>query len=370
MSLHRLWTIIRKELRHIFRDKRILFLVTLSPAIMLLTFSYLFALEIQQTRLGVWDADQTPLSRQFIATLTADRKFVVTAPLSNYDGLREALRRGQVDVGLVIPPDFEAKLVAGERAPVQAVADGSDAIVVLRSLGNLRERTAAFDEQFAGGDSSQGATISVQTQAWYNPTLDNMLAMVPGLIPIVMILPSLAIALALAGEKELGSFETLAAAPIRPLEYLLGKLIPYLLYGLVSAGLAMLLAIVWFKVPLRGGVLDLGILTLAYLFASLGASLFICNFLSSQGTAMRVVLVIFFIPSFFLAGVILPVDSQSGAGQAASLLLPASYYVQITRGVFLKGLDLIQLSSPALALFALGAVPFLLSVLTFKKQVD
>jgi drug efflux transport system permease protein len=370
MSIHRLWTIIHKELRHIFRDKRILFLVTLSPAIMLLTFSYLFALEIQQTRLGVWDADHTPLSRQFISTLAADGKFVVVTTLSDYDSLREALRRGQIHLGLVIPPNFEAKLVAGERAPVQAIADGSDAITVSRSLGSLRERMTAFNQQFAQGDSALGATISVQAQAWYNPTLDNMLAMVPGLIPIVMILPSLAIALALTREKELGSFETLITAPIQPLEYLLGKLIPYILYGLISAALAMLLAIVWFQVPLRGGALDLGLLTLCYLFASLGESLFICSFLSSQGTAMRIILVIFFIPSFFLAGVIMPVDTQAGVGQAASFLLPASYYVQITRGVFLKGLDLAQLALPALHLFALGAVPFLLSVLTFKKQVD
>jgi ABC-2 type transport system permease protein len=370
MSLYRLWTIVRKELRHIFRDKRILFLVTLSPAIMLLSFSYLFALEIQQTRLGVWDADQTPLSRQFVGTLASDSKFVVTASLSNYADLREALRSGEINVGLVIPPDFEAKLVAGERAPIQAIADGSDAIAVSRSLGTLRQRTTAFNKQFAGGDSTEGASISVQAQAWYNPTLDNMFAMVPGLIPIVMILPSLAIALALTREKELGSFETLVAAPIRPLEYMLGKLIPYLLYGLAGAGLAMLLAIAWFKVPLRGSALDLGLLTLAYLFASLGESLFICSFLSSQGTAMRVILVIFFIPSFFLAGVIVPVDTQSSVGQAASFLLPASYYVQITRGVFLKGLDLAQLSSPALHLFALGAVPFFLSVFTFKKQVE
>jgi ABC-2 type transport system permease protein len=121
---------------------------------------------------------------------------------------------------------------------------------------------------------------------------------------------------------------------------------------------------------LRGGALDLVVLTLAYLLAALGESLFICSFLSSQGTAMRIILLIFFIPSFFLAGVILPLDTSSIAGQIASFFLPATYYVRITRGVFLKGMDLADLSSDALHLVALGTVPFVLSVLTFRKQVD
>ncbi len=370
MSLFRLWAIIHKEFRHIWRDKRILFLVTLSPAIMLLGFSYLFALEVQQARLGVWDSDQTALSRRFVSSLTSDGKFVVATAAKDYDALRLSMRRGEISFGLIIPPGFENKLIVGTSSPVQAIVDGSDAISVSRSLSRLGDRVRAFNQTLAIGASATGATITVDAQAWYNRELDNKLAMVPGLLPIVMILPQLAIALAVTREKELGSFETLITAPIRSLEYLLGKLIPYMAYGLVSASLAMLLAIVWFQVPLRGRALDLGILTLAYLLGSMGESMFICSFMSSQGTAMRIILLIFFIPSFFLAGVILPLDTSSLAGQVASFFLPATYYVQITRGVFLKGMDLFDLSAQALHLLALGAVPFVLSVLTFRKQVD
>ncbi|MGB8646989.1 MAG: ABC transporter permease [Anaerolineae bacterium] len=369
MSIHRLWTIIRKEFRHIWRDKRILFLVTLSPAIMLLTFSYLFAMQVEKSRLGVWDMDQSATSRRFIATLTSDGKFVLTRTLTDYAGLRDALVRGDIHVGLVIPPGFESDLVNGQRAPIQVIADGSDAITSSQSLGRFNQRVAEFNKQIAP-ETSNLVTIGVQAQAWFNPDLNNMYAMVPGLIPIVMILPSLAIALALTRERELGSFETLITAPIRPVEYLLGKLIPYMVYGLISATIAILLALAWFQVPLRGSVLDLGLLTLCYLFALLGETLFISGFISSQGTAMRVILIIFFIPSFFLAGVTLPVDTSSGFGQIASFLLPASHFVEITRGLFLKGLGLDGLLSPALTLVALGAIPFILGLLTFRKQVD
>ncbi len=370
MSLFRLWAIIHKEFRHIWRDKRILFLVTLSPAIMLLTFSYLFALEAETARLGVWDADRSTLSRRFISSLTSDSKFIPITTANDYDSLRLAMRRGEINFGIIIPPRFETQLLAGESAPVQAIIDGSDAIAVSRSLSRLGDRVRAFNQTLTPGKSALGATITVDAQAWYNRELDNKVSMVPGLLPIVMILPQLAIALAVSREKELGSFETLITAPIRSFEYLLGKLIPYMAYGLISASLAALLAMVWFQVPLRGSALDLGILTLAYLLAALGQSLFICSFMSSQGTAMRIILLIFFIPSFFLTGVIVPLDAQSVAGQLAASLLPATHYAQITRGVFLKSLNVFDLSSQALHLVALGAIPVLLSVLLFRKQVD
>jgi ribosome-dependent ATPase len=194
--------------------------------------------------------------------------------------------------------------------------------------------------------------------------------MVPGLLPIVMILPSLAIALAITREKELGSFETLATTPIQAAEYLLGKLIPYIGFGLISALLAIAVAIIWFQVPLRGSPIDLLIFTLLYLFASLGEAMFFASFLASQGTAMRIILLIFFIPSFFMTGIILPIDTRSGLAQIASFFLPATQFVPMTRGVFLKAMDIPALLMQSAYLLSLGLIPLILSVLTFCKQVD
>jgi ABC-2 type transport system permease protein len=370
MSIHRLWAIMRKEFRHIWRDKRTLFLVTLSPALMLVTFSYLFGMQVTRVRLGVWDQDQSALSRRFIASLTADGKFVVTATPGDYDALRQAMMRGDINLGVVIPPDFEQKIIAGAPSPLQAIADGSDAISLSRILATFRTRTAEFDPQISPRDAASGAPIVLQTQAWYNRDLDSMIAMVPGLIPVVLLLHSLAIALAITREKELGSFETLAATPIRALEYIMGKLLPYIAYGLASAVFAVLFAIVWFGVPFRGSPLTLMAFTILYLFASMGESLLISSFMTSQGTAMRIILLLFFVPSFFLTGVILPVDTRSAVSQIASGLLPATHFVIVTRGIFLKASNALQLMQPGLALFALGLVPFVASLLAFRKQVD
>ncbi|MBI5300503.1 MAG: ABC transporter permease [Chloroflexi bacterium] len=367
MSLHRLWAIAHKEFRHIQRDKRTLFLVTLSPAIMLIAFAYLFAFEVQSVRLGVWDADQSALSRRYIASLTANGKFTLARQVTGYVALREAMMSNAIHLGIVIPPDFEAMLARGESVDVQVIADGSDAISSAGGVTRLRQRTREFSRQFS--DSALPPPITVQAQAWYNRELSSTLAMVPGLVPVVMILPSLAIALALTREKELGSFETLATTPIRGFEYLAGKLLPYIVYGIVSASAAYLMAIIWFRVPLRGPALDLLGMTGLYLFASLGMTLFFSSFLANQGTAMRVVLLIFFIPSFFMAGVVLPVDTRSGAAQIFSFFLPTTHLVQITRGVFLKGLGLPDLVTQSFNMFVLGLVPFILSLLTFRKQV-
>ena len=367
MSLHRLWAILRKEFRHIRRDKRTLFLVTLSPAIMLFTFAYLFALEVQKVRVAVWDSDQTALSRRFVARLTADGKFIRQGNVAGYENIYREMQSGEIHVAIVIPPNFEARLLAGERVPLQAVADASDPVTASQVLARLRERTYDFSQQVSPRAAS---LIAVETQAWYNRELNSKYSMVPGLLPIVMILPSLAIALAITREKELGSFETLETTPIQGVEYLLGKLLPYIAFGLISALVAIAVAIAWFQVPLRGSPLDLLVFSLFYLFASLGETMLISSFLTSQGTAMRIILVIFFIPSFFMAGIILPIYTRSGIAQIASFFLPATQFVQMTRGVFLKAMDLPALATQAAYLLLLGFVPLILSMLMFRKQVD
>ncbi len=369
MSFFRLWAILRKEFRHIQRDKRTLFLVTLSPAIMLFTFAYLFAFDAERVKIGVWDMDQSALSRRYIASIVSDGKLSVVARPGSYDSIYDGMMRGNFSLGVVIPLDFESKINAGQRSPVQVLIDGSDAITVRQGLGRFQQRTVQFSQTLAGS-SADAPAIVVQDQAWYNRELKSTFSMVPGLIPIVLILPALAIALALTREKELGSFETLVTTPIEPVEYLIGKLLPYVAYGLVSAIVAMLLAVLWFQVPLRGALPDLLGMTVLYLLALLGESMFIAGLLTSQGTAMRIILLTFFVPSFFLSGLTLPVDIGSGPGKFVSSVMPSTYFVEITRGVFLKEMGIPQLLTPSVYLVAIGLITFLLSLLTFRKQVD
>ena len=370
MSVRRMLTIARKEFRHIARDSRLFFLVLVSPAFLLLTLSNVFALDVKHVMLAVVDYDQSQLSRRYLTTLTSDGELIVQTFVDNYEDIESLLMEGTIDAALVIPPDFSETLLSGRTTQVQAVINGTETIAAIHAVGGLSARSSAFAASLPTQHYHAAAvTLDVRTRAWYNPTLKSLVSMVPGLIAIVLCLPALAATLALAREKEVGTFEGLIATPVKGVEYLLGKLLAYMSSGLVSALLAVLVAVGWFHVPLRGSLFTFLLLTGAYFIASMGLSLLIAHFVSSQQTAMFVALMVFFVPGFFLAGLILPVNNAPLRARLTSYSLPTTHFVTICRGVFLKGLGIADLLSPTLTLLGMGGVAILLSILLFKKRL-
>jgi len=369
MSIRRVQAIARKEFRHIFRDLRTFFLVTVSPAFLLLTISYIFAFDAQQTNLAVWDLDGSSLSRRYVAALTADDDFVVRARSASYAELDRLLEAGQVDGGLVIPPGFGAGLRAGRQVQVEAVLDGADPIAANQAAFTLSQRTAAFAAQFHARPLVVAGGLELRRKAWYNPTLKSLVSMVPGLIAVVLSMPALALALALVRERETGSLETLIATPVRGFEYLVGKLAAYVTSGLAGALLVWLVAVLYFHVPFRGKLSLFLLLGADYLLASMGFSLLVANFARNQQTATFLVLMIFFVPSFFVAGLIAPVDTTNPGSQLVAYVLPTTHFIAISRGVFLKGLGLGPLWLRALFLAVMGLGGLAVSLLLFRKRL-
>jgi len=370
MSIRRTLVIARKEFRHITRDIRTLFLVTVSPAFLLLLLAYIFSFEATHLILAVLDEDRSALSRRYVAALTADGDFEVRYFLNGHEEIDPLLLRGEVDAALVIPPGFAAHLQGGRSIQVLVVVDGTDPIAAGQLIGYLDARTTAF----AGGiqvtpRTLRASALEVRTQARYNPGVKSMHSMVPGLLAIVLTLPAMAMALALAREKETSTLEGLMATPVRGSEYLLGKLLAYVVSGLLSALLALLVAVLWFRVPFRGRLLVFLALTADFLLASMGISLLVGNFVSSQQTAMFIVLLIFIVPSFFMAGLILPVSGASVYARIPSYSLPTTHFVTICRAVFLKGSDLPALARPALVLAGMGGGTLLIGVSLFRKKI-
>jgi ABC-2 type transport system permease protein len=357
-------------MRHVWRDRRILFLVTLSPALMLVAFAYLFSFEIKHLRLAVLDRDLSPLSRQYVSTLTADGELQVATYARRDEDIYDLLTRGAADVAIVIPLGFQDGLVGGtSEVAVQVLVDGSDAIAAIQSVGNLTSRSAAFSTALLLGPVRLPVMpIEVRSQVWYNPNLKSLVSMVPALIAIVLILPALAIALAMTREKEMGTFEALLATPLQGRQYILGKLLAYMAYGLLSSIVALAVAVLWFRVPFQGALWVFLLLTADYLLACLGFSLLVTHFVASQQAAMLIVLLIFFVPSFFLSGLVMPANTTSLGGRLTSFILPTTHFVNICRAVFLKGLGLGDLWRPALALAAMGSGTVLASVLLFRKK--
>lgn len=369
MTARRLFAIARKEYHHITRDARILFLVTIAPAFMLLTLAYIFSLDAEHFNLLILDRDNSSLSRQYIADLTSDRTFRIVGYADSYKDIDAWLQSGRAHLALIIPPGAGDSVQAGRSASVQAVVDGTDAIIASQLMGQLNARTNVFALTLLPAVSNQKTGLDIRTRAWYNPPLKSLPGMVPGLAAIVLYMPALALALSLTREKELGSFEGLAATPVRGAEYLLGKVLTFTGFGLVSIAPVMLVAIGWFHVPFKGDLLSLIVLAVFYFLASFGLGIIVANSVKSQQVAMLIMILVFFVPSFFLAGLILPVDKDSPVVEAAAYSLPVTHFIVICRGIFLKGLSLTELLSPAAALLSISGVTLAVSLARFRKQI-
>lgn len=366
VSLRRMFAITLKELRHIRRDPRILLLVTVSPAVLLLLMAYLFAADISTIRLAWLDMDHSQQSRAYLQALAADSRFQITALPSHYGQVDEVLQAGDADVVVVVPPGFGADLLGGESGKVQAIADGSDSIPAQTALSAVASLTSAFSSDQIG----LSLPLEVRSRAWYNPDLKALWSMVPGLMGIVLSLPTVALTLGIKREEETGTVEAIIVSPISGTEYQLGKLIAYVLGGVIAALLTALVARTWFGVPLRGSIWVFLLLTVEFYLASMGISLVIARVVNSQQTAMLLVLLVFFIPGFFVCGLLLPIDTTSTASVLTAYSLPTTHFMTIARGVFLKGLGVAELRLPAELLGLQAIVSLTLGLALFRKRVS
>jgi len=369
MSLRRTLAVALKELRHITRDARILFLVTVSPVFMLFTLAYVFSFDVDHADLAVMDLDRSSTSRDYVAGLTSGDALSVVAFANDYDAIDRLLVDGTVKAAIVIPPGFGEEVQTRRAADVQAVIDGSDPIAAGQAIRMISAASRAAAVEIQPLTPKFSPPFDVRSRVWYNATLKSLVSMVPGLLAVVMSLPALALSLALTREKEIGTFEGLIATPMQGVEYLVGKVAAYVLMGLSSVLLAWLVAVAWFRVPFRGDMLLLILLTVDYFLAGMGLSLVTSTWIASQQTAMFVVLMAFFVPSFFLAGLIDPVNRESLRSLLTSSALPATHFITIARGIFLKGVGLSYLLVPSLILLGMGLGALAVSLALFKKKL-
>ncbi len=368
ITVRRTLAILRKELHHIFRNLINLFLVAIAPAFLLLTLGYVFSLDVEHVDLAVLDYDRSELSRAYINRIAAGETFSVVATPADYDALDALLVAGKVDAGLVIPPDFGEKLAAWQPVAVQAMVDSVNAWSGWSILGKIQSASAAVVPKLVGAPGGS-LPFEVRGRAWYNVNLESQVSVIPGLLAIVLTMPALALSLSLAREKELRTLEGLVATPMHGGEYLLGKMGAYMLVGIAGVLLSWAVAVWWFHVPFNGSLGVLLALTIVYYFAAMGFSLLTATWLKSQQTALFTIMMVFFVPSFFLTGLIFPVDYSKPGAVLLATLLPATHYIIIARGIFLKGVGVDVLRQPVTILLVGGGLSLLVGVVAFKKRV-
>lgn len=376
MSFRHIWAVTRKEIQHIFRDRATFILVLITPTVVLLLMTYALAVNIEHVPLAVLDYDQSPTSRAFIQRITAGKDLDLHAQVDSIAEIEDLLIQGQVKAAVIISPDFSRDLLSLRGIDLQVIIDGTEPESGGFAVEHIGWRAEAFaNEILADQFQMQGIPleslqpIDLRVLAWFNPGLKPIIDLVPGLISIVLGFPALTVALTLAREYEHSTMEQLLVSPIKRTDLLLGKIIPYILVGLLNVMLIPIFAILWFRVPFHGNFLIFIALSAIFLFAELSMGMVIGVFMKSQSAALAMSFLVVLFPGFFLTGIFFPIASMPEIARLESLFLPGTHYAIITRGVFLTGIGLETLWPNAVMLLIIGAVFILVASLFFKKRL-
>ncbi len=373
MSWLRIRELVRKEFIQLFRDKKNRPLLIIAPFVQLLVFGYVLSTDVRDVRVGVVDQARTRESRLLMDALNANRTFRITHYMNHPKELEELLLRRKVDLALKIGPDFSERIRKGDSAPVQILADGSMSNMASLRIAYTSLVLEGFNQSMIEERYKQRldyGKIDARIRTWYNPNLDSRNFFVPGVVAVlIMILSLLLTSMAIIREKESGTIEQLIVTPLRPVELILGKTIPYIIITQTLMIIVITFAIVWFSLPMKGNFLLLIAAACLFLLSTLGVGLFISTISATQQQAMMTTF-FFILPFFMFSGFVFPIASMPTAIQWLTYLNPLRYFLVIIRGVFLKGVGLEVLWPQFIAMMVLGLIVFVSAVKRFKKRLD
>jgi ABC-2 type transport system permease protein len=372
----RLLAVVRKETREVLRDPIYLVLAIVVPIVVTTLLGLGFVLDVKNLPVAFYDQDRSPLSRDYLHAFTNSEYFRLVHAASDVDSVDRLLESGEARAAVVVPPDFSRRLSAGEPASVLVLVDGTFPSRALVASGYI----AAIDAQFAAGERAaylarrglvrtELVPVAVEGRVWYNPSLETKNSLVPGLMVIsLMFYPALLAALVLAREKERGTVFNLYCSPIARWEVIVGKAVPYIALAFFVYLLLLALDLFVFGVRFVGNPLVLTAAALLYITASIGLGLLISVASSTQVAAMLVTFLALMTPSILFSGLMTPVSSMEPSAQLISRLLPASYFIAMVRGVFLKGLGFGHFASDLVTLAAFAVVVYGLAIVGFRKR--
>jgi len=376
VSLRHLAAIVRKEIQHIIRDRSTFVLVLITPIALLFVMAYALTTDIDQVPIAVWDADRSAGSRALIRKVTVGEDLDLRVRVESLEEIDRLLMRGEIKAALIIRPTFERDLTAMKGLPLQVVIDGTEPESGTFALDQIARRTEAFvTEQLAQQAGARGfnATslqpIQFSLRALYNPELKPKVDMVPGLISLVLGMPALSVALTMAHEREHGTLEQVMVTPVGRAELLLGKMIPYVIVGLINVIVIPLIAMVTFGIPFNGSFPLFFLFSIAFLFAMLSMGTVVGVFMRTQPAALALSFLVIFFPGFFMTGIFFPIASMPAEVQMEAMVLPGTHYAIITRGIFLRANGLATLWPHVAALIGLGVVFTGVAAFFFRKKL-
>jgi ABC-2 type transport system permease protein len=368
MNFRRTYAIARKEILHIVRDTRSLIAAIMQPLMVLLLFGYALSLDVDQVPTIVYDAGHNADSIALVEQFRGSRYFQIIEETDNYAAIERAIDQRRALVGVMIPVDYAENVARGKEAKVQILVDGSDSNTASIALGYAQGLVQLHSAQRMG--NTQAIPVEVRARVWYNTDLVSRHYIVPGLIGVItMIIAALLTSLCIAREWENGTMEQLLSTPVRPAELAMGKLVAYFLLGLVDMAIALYVGIYVFDVPLKGSLTLLVFSSCVFLFGGMAWGIFISANSRSQLTAYQLGTFTSFLPAFLLSGFVYSLQNMPLVIQAVALFVPARYFINIAKGIFLKGLGIQMLWFDLLLLIAYGAAMFYFATRKLRQKV-
>lgn len=366
-SGERIREMVRKEFLQLFRDPRMWAIVFVAPLLQLVVFGYAVSTDIRHTATFVVDNSRTQESRDLVEALTASGYFDVIGQSQRLADVVRALDHEEALVGLIIPVDFAQRLQGGQGAAVQLLLDGSQSNSATVAQGYAERIVQDFGARYAGGLT---LAVDLRERAWFNPDLASRNYNVPAVAgAIIFLICLLLTSLAVVREREIGTLEQLMVTPLAAVELIAGKTIPFALIGLIDVLIVTAAALFWFRVPFAGSFPLLMFSSLLFILSSLAIGLLISTVSKTQQEAFMTSFLVF-MPTILLSGLMFPVSSMPVLFQWLTLVNPMRHYLDIVRGIFLKGAGIAPLWPQYLTLAVLGTVVLVFAASRFRKQIS
>lgn len=377
MTFKRLQAMLVKEFIQMRRDRVTFAMMVMLPVVQLLVFGFAINTDVKHLPTAIFDQSLQQEGRDFVSALTASEYYDIKYIASSFDEVTEYIDSGKAKVGIVIPPDFSQNLKHGRTAAVQVIVDASDSMAASSAINtaqivglNKSQEILLRRSQGGAANSKTEIPYDVRIRPWYNPDFITAYYMVPGIMGVVLTMTMVMItSMAIVRERERGTLEQLIVTPLKVYELMLGKIIPYIFVGYVQVTLAILVGILVFDLPMRGSIGLLYALTSTFIIASLSLGVLISNLAKTQMQAMQMSFFVF-MPSVLLSGFMFPRAAMPELFYAMGYLLPLTFYLEIVRGIILKGIGIQYLMSQLFALTVFIIAVLTASIMKFQKKIS
>jgi ABC-2 type transport system permease protein len=373
--MNRLWALLVKEFIQMSRDRLTFAIMVAMPIVQLLLFGFAINTDVKHLPTVVFDQALQQESRDLLSSFSASGYFDLKYAAHSYQEVNRLIQAGRVKVGIIFPPDFTANLKHGRSASVQVIVDATDsltatsAISAAQMIGQIKSQAILVQKIKSATGQKLNQPFDIRVRPWYNPDFVTAYYMVPAICGVILTMTMVMItSMAIVRERERGTLEQLIVTPLKSVELMLGKIIPYILVGYVQMTLALLVGILVFDLPLRGSVTLLYSLTSLFIFASLALGIMISNFAQTQMQAMQMSFFVF-LPSILLSGFMFPREAMPIVIQWIGNLIPLTFFLQILRGIILKGVGVNYLWSQVLSLLAFIGAILTVSIMKFHKKL-